>query len=42
MRGNRYEFWSVSGDKHLFSPEDMEKAADRDAAFFQSAVQPRQ
>ena len=34
MRGKRYEFWSVSGDNHLFSAEDMEKAADRDAAFF--------
>ena len=42
VRGKRYEFWSVPGDKHLFSPEDMEKAADRDVAFFRSAIQPRQ
>jgi dipeptidyl aminopeptidase/acylaminoacyl peptidase len=39
VRGKRYEFWSVPGDKHLFSPEDMEKAADRDVAFFRSAIQ---
>jgi dipeptidyl aminopeptidase/acylaminoacyl peptidase len=41
MRDKRYEFWSVPGDKHLFSPEDMEKAVNRDAAFFQSAIQSR-
>ena len=38
MHDKRYEFWSVSGDKHLFSPEDMEKAADRDVAFFRSVA----
>ena len=42
IHGKRYEFWSVPGDKHLFSAEDMEKAADRDAAFFQSVVQTRE
>jgi dipeptidyl aminopeptidase/acylaminoacyl peptidase len=42
VRGKRYEFWSVAGDKHLFSREDMEKASDRDVAFFRSASQPRQ
>lgn len=42
MRGKRYEFWSVPGDKHLFSPDDMQKAADRDVAFFQSVIQPRE
>jgi dipeptidyl aminopeptidase/acylaminoacyl peptidase len=42
VRGKRYEFWSVPGDKHLFSPEDMETATDRDVAFFRSAIQPRQ
>jgi dipeptidyl aminopeptidase/acylaminoacyl peptidase len=42
VRGKRYEFWSVPGDKHLFTPDDMEKAADRDVAFFRGAIQPRQ
>lgn len=42
MRGKRYEFWSVLGDRHLFSSRDMEKAADRDAAFFRSAIQTQQ
>jgi len=40
MRGKRYEFWSVPGDKHLFSADDMKKAADRDVAFFQSTIRP--
>ena len=38
MRGKRYEFWSVPGDKHLFSPEEQRKAADRDAKFFENAL----
>ena len=42
VRGKRYEFWSVPGDKHLFSQEDMEKAADRDVAFFRSVLQTRE
>jgi dipeptidyl aminopeptidase/acylaminoacyl peptidase len=42
MRGKRYEFWSVPGDKHLFSLEDMEKATDRDVAFFRSVFQTRE
>jgi len=42
VRGKRYEFWSVAGDKHLFSREDMEKASDRDVAFFRSVLQARE
>jgi dipeptidyl aminopeptidase/acylaminoacyl peptidase len=42
VRGKRYEFWSVPGDKHLFSWEDMEKATDRDVAFFRSVLQTRE
>ena len=38
VRGKPYEFWSVPGDKHLFSPDDAEKAADRDVAFFKSVL----
>lgn len=34
VRGRRYEFWSVPGDKHLFSLEEMKKAVDRDVTFF--------
>ncbi|MEL7185334.1 MAG: alpha/beta fold hydrolase [Pseudomonadota bacterium] len=34
VRGKDYEFWSFEGSNHLFSPENMEIAADRDAAFF--------
>jgi dipeptidyl aminopeptidase/acylaminoacyl peptidase len=37
VRGKPYEFWSVPGDKHLFSAEDMKIAVDRDVAFFRSA-----
>lgn len=38
VRGKTYEFWSVPGDSHLFTAEDMEQAADRDVAFFQGAI----
>jgi dipeptidyl aminopeptidase/acylaminoacyl peptidase len=38
MRGKRYEFRSVPGDKHLFSPEDLRQAVDRDVEFFESAL----
>ncbi len=34
LRGKTYEFWSFAGDEHLFGNDDMELAADRDAAFF--------
>ena len=34
LQGKTYEFWSYAGDKHLFDDDDMELAADRDAAFF--------
>jgi hypothetical protein len=36
--GKTYEFWSVPGDAHLFDDEQMEIAADRDVAFFQSVA----
>jgi dipeptidyl aminopeptidase/acylaminoacyl peptidase len=35
VRDKVYQFWSVPGDRHLFSDADMEQAADRDAAFFE-------
>ena len=34
MRGKTYEFWPVDSSEHLFTGEDMERAADRDAKFF--------
>lgn len=40
MRGRRYEFWSMPGDRHLFSEEDMQQAIERDVAFFRSTTQP--
>jgi len=36
--GKTYEFWSVPGDAHLFDDKQMEVAADRDVAFFQSVA----
>lgn len=48
LAGKAYEFWTFPGDDHLFQGDDMELAADRDAAFFQgfadwqqASVQPR-
>ncbi len=34
LHGKTYEFWSFAGDEHLFGADDIELAADRDAAFF--------
>jgi dipeptidyl aminopeptidase/acylaminoacyl peptidase len=38
MQGKSYRFWSYAGDRHLFSPEDMEIAVARDAKFFRSLL----
>jgi dipeptidyl aminopeptidase/acylaminoacyl peptidase len=38
MRGYKYEFHSYTGSDHLFQGEMMERAAERDVAFFRSLM----
>ena len=38
MRGKKYEFFSYSGDDHLFIGEALELAVERDATFFRSLM----
>jgi len=38
MRDKKYEFFSYSGDDHLFTGEALKLAVERDAAFFRSLM----
>ena len=40
LRSHRYEFYSYRGEDHLFRGASLEKAAERDAAFFRSLMTP--
>ncbi len=39
MRGKTYRFFSYPGNDHLFSGEDLQLAAERDAEFFRTLLQ---